>query len=186
MAIWCVHTCWRVSVCVWAEGVFDAYVTVNMNGQRRPGRNAATMLELSEEEAGDLIQELKDSVISEFDMPEGKQRGKGFEVIGKESESEYRIDLYRGIIDYDKHSVNARLMKGGVVLMRLCVGGHPHTNPDGTVIAGTHLHIYKAGHGARFAYPMDISSPDFINDTILLLNRFNVVKKPHFNDGMLP
>jgi len=30
-----------------------------------------------------------------------------------------------------------------------------HTNPDGTVIEGSHVHIAKEGYGDRIAYPID-------------------------------
>ncbi|KFF30451.1 hypothetical protein BBOMB_1579 [Bifidobacterium bombi DSM 19703] len=141
----------------------------------------------SEDDAKVLLQEMKDAAINDFDMPEGKERNKGFDVTGRQSASQFRISMYRGMVDFEKHSINAMLKEGNVVLMRLCVGaGRRHSNHDGTIVDGSHLHIYKEGYGDHYAYPVDIQSPDFINDTLLLLGRFNVVSKPHLHDGMMP
>lgn len=141
---------------------------------------------LSEQEASSILRELKDSLVDEYAMPGGGEHNKGFETIGRVSEEKFRIDLYRGGKDFSKHSVSARTVEGGVVLMRLCVGRQPHRNPDGQIIVGNHLHIYRSGFGDRYAEPVNIASPDFIDDTVRLLERFNVVKKPVFSDGLIP
>ena len=141
---------------------------------------------LTEEEAVELIRLLKDALDKRFLMPSGGERGKGFNVISQSTEDEFRISLYRGKIDYGKHSINVSAVEGGSTLMRLCVGGHPHTNPDGSVIAGTHLHVYHEGFDDRIAVPMTITSPNFIDDTLMILTRFHVVEHPQLIDGMIP
>lgn len=42
-----------------------------------------------------------------------------------------------------------------VILARLCVGGPPHTNPDGVQVGRTHVHRYREGYEDRFADPID-------------------------------
>lgn len=145
------------------------------------------MVELDEVTARRLLGELKDALVDEFTMPAGGEQHKGFDVESQDGADKFRVDLYRGKIDFDKHSISARIQGGGVVLMRLCVNpSQPHSNPDGTVILGDHLHVYRSGYGENFAEPVDIESPNFINDTLLLLQRFNVVKKPLLQDAMMP
>lgn len=41
----------------------------------------------------------------------------------------------------------------------------PHTNPDGTVIRTSHMHLYRKGHASSIAYPL----PDGINDRMSLV-----------------
>ncbi|WP_395952110.1 DUF6978 family protein [Bifidobacterium callitrichos] len=67
---------------------------------------------------------------------------------------------------------------------QLCVEGTPHTNPDGSKIGRTRLHVYHEGVDDRVAYPIDIDSPDFVEDTVMLLDRFHVVRKPNFQEGI--
>lgn len=62
--------------------------------------------------------------------------------------------------------------------MRLCVGVHPHTNPDGSVIAGSYLHAYYEGFDDRIAIPTTIDSQDFINETLLLLKTLQCGEGP--------
>jgi hypothetical protein len=37
-----------------------------------------------------------------------------------------------------------------------------HSNPDGTIIKGSHVHIARAGYGDRFAYPFDSSEAKMV------------------------
>lgn len=48
-----------------------------------------------------------------------------------------------------------------IVLARLDIDGAPHTNPDGEILDGTHLHIYREGYEDKWAEPL--SSDDFKN-----------------------
>lgn len=139
---------------------------------------------LGQADAERLIAEMKNAVEREFVMPApGEQNGE-FHVMGESSLTEYAIAVFRGRRNPEKHSVSARIARTGTQLMRLCVNGAPHTNPDGAVISGTHLHVYREGYDARYADPVDIASPDFVEDTILLLKRFNVITMPAFQDGI--
>ena len=46
------------------------------------------------------------------------------------------------------------------MLARLDVDGTPHTNPDGKRLGGMHLHLYREGFEARWAYPLDPATFD--------------------------
>ena len=37
------------------------------------------------------------------------------------------------------------------VLLRLCAGGPPHRNPDGTEVESPHIHVYREGYGDKWA-----------------------------------
>ncbi|MDI9408553.1 MAG: hypothetical protein QM523_04845 [Candidatus Pacebacteria bacterium] len=48
------------------------------------------------------------------------------------------------------------------ILARLDLGGIlRHRNPNGEIITGPHIHLYKEGFNDRFAYPLD---PQFFSD----------------------
>jgi len=66
------------------------------------------------------------------------------------------------------------------MLMELHVNPtNKHTNPDGTNICGTHMHIYDELYGRSVAIPVtDINETDFVETTIKFLTDFNVVKQP--------
>jgi hypothetical protein len=41
------------------------------------------------------------------------------------------------------------------VLVRLDIKGAPHTNPDGSRLTGTHLHLYREGYHDKRAQPVN-------------------------------
>lgn len=54
-----------------------------------------------------------------------------------------------------------------------------HPNPDGIKIRGNHWHIYTEEYGRAYAFPADdIEAPDFVENTISFLERFNVIEQP--------
>lgn len=42
-----------------------------------------------------------------------------------------------------------------IVLVRLDIDGAPHTNPDGTRLEGTHIHLYRENFEDKWAFPVD-------------------------------
>lgn len=141
---------------------------------------------LKQEVAEQLIALTKDSIESTFKMPDAGERNKQFYVEGDDNEGTiFTIALYRGIHNPMRHQISARISANGIPLLRLCVNSSPHHNPDGTRISGTHWHVYREGFDTSVAYEADIASASFVGDTILLLDKFNVIKKPSFQ-GELP
>ena len=60
-----------------------------------------------------------------------------------------------------------------------------HKNPDGKIIKGAHIHIYKEGYGDKFAYPITDFGINRTNYTIkkmftILLKFCNFVEIPNF------
>lgn len=63
------------------------------------------------------------------------------------------LDLRRSRIDYAKGTYQNR-GRQVVVLVRLDFGGRPHRNPDGNRVESPHLHLYREGYGAKWAFPV--------------------------------
>ena len=60
-----------------------------------------------------------------------------------------------------------------IALVRLDLDENkPHQNPDGIVIKGPHIHIYKEGYGDRWAYLLSEISPCPFSNTSDLLTSF--------------
>lgn len=142
-------------------------------------------VKLTEEEARSLIREVKRSVESWVAMPAAGEQNKEFNVESSNSEHHYTVALYQGRKNPHRHSISARITVNGVLLLRLCVNGSPHNNPDKTRVSGTHWHIYSEEYEDRYAVEASLSSDDFIDSTVALLERFHVVEKPQFQGGLL-
>lgn len=138
---------------------------------------------LRQQDAERLIEELKNTVEREVAMPAPGEQNRQFHVQADSGE-DFTIALFQGKRNLERHMISARITRSNIQLMRLCVNGTPHPNPDGSRPGRTHLHIYREGYDDRVAHPIDIESPDFVNDTILLLDKFHVIRKPHFQEGM--
>lgn len=68
------------------------------------------------------------------------------ELVGyPDSRERFFLDLWRGSIKLTKYRFQNRGRKV-VVLVRFELNAAPHTNPDGTRIGGTHLHVYREGY----------------------------------------
>lgn len=65
-------------------------------------------------------------------------------------EERFVLDLWRGRRNAAKIKFQTR-GRHVFILARLDVNGAPHTNPDGEVIEGSHLHIYREGYGDKWA-----------------------------------
>lgn len=109
-------------------------------------------------------------------------------LIGADLHERFLMDVWRGTVRISKARLQTRARKV-VVLVRVDVNGAPHTNPDGTILNGTHIHIYREGYEARWAYPLNRSS--FVDpiDNPRLVGDFcqycNVVDIPRFQEILL-
>lgn len=136
------------------------------------------MIVLTQSEADELLSVLKACVEKVVDIPvQGKSED--VNVVSELNKSDkFIITLNRISTRTNKITFNARYKTGDIVILRLDVNGPPHTNPDGTKVCGTHLHIYKEGHSVKYAIPYDITNPEFDNLFYEFLDRFNVIDKP--------
>ena len=135
--------------------------------------------ELTQEEAERLIKMVKNALIDTIDFP-SRGKTKEFDVIGDTKQDVFSINIYRGKIRPFKYNFGARIKKNGIMLMELHINETSvHCNPDGKKIEGNHWHIYRENYGREFAFPAeDLNSEQFVDNTIMFLERFNVVKQP--------
>lgn len=135
---------------------------------------------LTNEEARRLLEMLKRSLVEQVDFPLPGDTLE-FDVVGDTTKDRFIISIYRGRIKADKVEMGARIKVGGVPLLELHVSPTKvHLNPDGKKIIGSHWHLYTEEHGRRHAYPAeDIQSECFVENTLLFLERFNVIQPPN-------
>jgi hypothetical protein len=69
-------------------------------------------------------------------------------------EERFILDLARGRRKSIKLKFQTRARKI-VILVRLDLNSAPHTNPDGSKVDGSHLHIFREGFGDRWAQSID-------------------------------
>ena len=137
---------------------------------------------LTQTEAEEILKMLKYSLTDEITFPE-KGNATEFDVKGTTAKDLFSIRIYLGKINRNKYEIGARIRKNGTMLLELHINpGKPHQNPDGTKLVGSHWHIYTEEYGRHLAFSAeDIQSEKFIDNTLLFLNRFNVIEKPRIN-----
>jgi hypothetical protein len=125
---------------------------------------------LTQAEADALIQMPKRFVTSvSVKLPPGADHF--YDLVGSDPRERFLLDLRRSRIRLSKlrYQTRARLV---IVLVRLCLNGAPHPNPDGQLIGGTHLHIYREGYGDKWAFPLDPAQFADTNDMWRMLMDF--------------
>jgi hypothetical protein len=65
----------------------------------------------------------------------------------------FQLDYRRGKIEIRKYSFNKRA-RTSVIMVRYC-SLKRHTNPDGTIFDGPHVHIYQEGFGDKIALKVE-------------------------------
>ena len=130
-------------------------------------------------EADELLNMLKETLTSKINFPERGEQLE-FRVKGKTISHIFAINIYRGKIQKLKYNIGARIEINGTMLLELHIGAtNVHQNPNGEKVTGNHWHIFYNGLERKWAFPAeDIHSERFIENTILFLERFNVVEKP--------
>lgn len=84
------------------------------------------------------------------------------EIIATETRDMFILDYYVGTIALTKFTYNKRYRKT-IIILRFDSSGR-HTNPDGQVFDGHHVHIYREDYGDKWAFP--ISEIGITGDTI--------------------
>ncbi len=93
----------------------------------------------------------------------------------------FTLDVTRGRIKLTKASYQNRARQA-IVLVRLCLDGAPHRNPDDQELPCPHLHIYREGYGAKWAIP---APPDMYPSTTDLFSTFEAFMR-HCNITLPP
>lgn len=68
------------------------------------------------------------------------------------SKEDFLLDFYRGSFELSKYTINKRYRQT-VILLRYDNSGR-HTNPDGVLFDGPHVHLYREGYNDKFAFPV--------------------------------
>lgn len=140
---------------------------------------------ITQAEADRLLRMLKRTLISEISFPE-KGESVEFQVAGDGKQDIFTVNIFRGKINRLKYNIGARIVKNGILLLELHINpSNVHPNPDGEKITGSHWHIYSEEYGRLWAFPAEnIDSEVFIENTMLFLEKFNVIESPTINFQM--
>lgn len=117
---------------------------------------------LSQKQVDDLLAMLK--LLTKAGPIEFPQSGsfKQFDVKSDDGREAFIIDVNRrGKIKATKCTYQERYQVVEI-LLRLDVDGPPHENPDGTVVPCPHMHVYREGYAAHWAFPLE---PAVFTDT---------------------
>lgn len=87
----------------------------------------------------------------------------------------FLIQIFKSKRDLEKCSFSAMYLPTKEQLLRIDVGGAPHTNPDGTKISGNHMHIFVDGNEVRYAMEFDTKNKNLVQIAIEFLKKFNVI-----------
>ena len=75
-------------------------------------------------------------------------------LISRDGREQFLLDVHRGSLSLKKYTFQERA-RAIIPLVRVDVGETlRHTNPDGTPIEGSHIHIYREGYDVKFASPL--------------------------------
>lgn len=126
---------------------------------------------LTQEEADSLIQAEKyadDNHVVKYPSPGGKL---SVHLYSSEPRDRFHLDITRGRIALSKVSHNLRV-RTSIPIVRLDIGGAPHTNPDGSKVGRDHLHLYREGYGDTWATEVDPSVFTDVDDLQQALSDF--------------
>ena len=132
---------------------------------------------MTQEEAEVLINALKslERQLITIPNPSRKEEYLAYEVENKNSQ--FRIIIRRMKMNPEKCTFQAMTKDTNKVLLRLDIvpDDQPHKNPDGEMIYGTHLHVFKEGFDVGYAFKFDINDPDLTKTCVEFLHKFNVI-----------
>lgn len=132
---------------------------------------------MSQEEAEYLIETLKDLLSDEVEIPLNGERN-AYEAVGiPNNRNKFDIYIRRGNINTSKCTFIILSKDTKTCLLRLDVVDKTlsHKNPDGTMIYGTHLHLYKEGYEATYAIEFNLDNPNLVNYCVEFLKKINII-----------
>lgn len=105
----------------------------------------------------------------------------------RDKQEKFILNYRKRRIDILKRNYHFRGRKV-IGLVRLCLDGKPHRNPDRQEVGPRHLHLYREGYDLKWA--SEIPTKDFPNlskgyDTLLdFLKYLHVIKNPNLKKGL--
>jgi hypothetical protein len=142
--------------------------------------------DLKQEDADHLIAVEKQACDhKEYLYPEVGERLK-IPIKSSDKRTSFIINISRHGASLTKNTSQLRVYKT-IILVRVDIGGSPHTNPNGVAVPCPHIHIYKEGFMDKWAYllPKTFKDP---TDKLRVVDNFmdycNVVNKPIIVRGL--
>lgn len=102
------------------------------------------------------------------------------EAVAPGTNEQFQIDIVRKTLHVRKCTYQTRHKKS-VPLLRVDIGGPPHTNPDGVEIPCPHIHVYKENYEDKWAYPLHMhmnTDPDDLVQVLIDFLEYNNVTNP--------
>ena len=122
----------------------------------------------------------------EWNYP-GLGGGVSIPLTSADKREQFVLDLRRSRIDLAKGSYQNRGRRV-IPLIRLCFGGPPHDNPDGTEVESPHLHLYREGYGDKWAFTVPGDRFAHLSDRWRTYQDFlefcNIVEPPNVRRGL--
>lgn len=90
----------------------------------------------------------------------------------------FLLDFYRSSVELSKYTINKRYRQT-IIMLRYDNGGR-HTNPDGVIFEGPHVHFYREGYNDKFAFPVsevNVNSSDTMELVFKKIMQFCNVKQ---------
>ena len=117
----------------------------------------------------------------------GRGRRLNIELQSVDGRERFVFDVTAGRISLNKASYQTRWRRT-TVLVRLCVNGPTHRNPDGQHLGKTHLHVYREGYQDKFAIAVPNIFAD-LNDQSRVLQDFctycNITRQPIYTQRLI-
>lgn len=110
-------------------------------------------LELSQKDADALLLMAKSQASGQRIVLPKPDSPHVVELSSLDDTEQFLLDLRRGSIALTKGRFQLR-GRVVIILARLEIGGSPHRNPDGRIVRGPHLHLYREGFHDRWAFPL--------------------------------
>ncbi len=126
---------------------------------------------LTQTEADALIQADKhadDTKVVIYPAPGGKLC---VQLHSSDNRERFHLDVTRSRIALIKVNHNLRV-RTSIPLVRLDINGPPHTNPDGSKVGRSHVHLYREGFGDSWAFEIDPNVFTDVNDRQQALRDF--------------
>lgn len=152
--------------------------------------DAMTASRVTQVEADRLLQTPKRRLDSKIWSYPGLGWGITIPLTSTDRREQFSLDVTRGRMDMTKGSYQNRARRT-IVLARLDFGTRPHRNPDGQHVGSPHLHLYREGHGDRWAFEVPSDRfPTNPADPWTMLEDFmgfcNIVDRPIIARGLEP
>lgn len=110
-------------------------------------------------------------------------------LVSPDGQEEFLLDISRGGISIKKVKLQNRAREI-VVLFRLELNGPPHRNPDDEEVPTPHIHMYREGYGAKYAYTPPSEYFTNLSDEATTLREFlvfcKITKPPHLDPRLFP